>query len=429
MASDVVKRLRDRRLNVWNDAQAIVEKAAAENRQFTAEEEGNWQVLNGELDNLDAKIKSGLDAERRLADTDAAFDAIGRRTGMNGAVPVGASHADSSGRDINAEVRAMIQGQPGSPRHMDFGHNGPFGTDEVRTLVSNSGSPTSIVPIDFYDRLIAYLIEVSGIMQAGPTVLNTSGGESLLIPKATVHSSAASAAQGVALPTSDPTFAQVTLSAYKYGVIIQVARELIDDTAVDLLGYLAMQAGRAVGNKFGTDLILGAGSGQPSGLIFSTSASPAVTGGPASGVPGWLATGAPNYANLVDMEYSIIAPYRQSRSCYWIAADKTVGGIRKLTDNQGRPVWEPSTVLGAPDLLLGKPIVADPFMPQVGSAALSLAFGDFAQFFVRLVGGVRFERSDDFQFGSDLVAFRCLLRGDGTLIDTTAVKLFKGGTT
>ena len=44
----------------------------------------------------------------------------------------------------------------------------------------------------------------------------------------------------------------VTLSAYKFGIMLQVARELIDDTAVDLLGYLAMQAGRAIGNNFGT---------------------------------------------------------------------------------------------------------------------------------------------------------------------------------
>jgi HK97 family phage major capsid protein len=126
------------------------------------------------------------------------------------------------------------------------------------------------------------------------------------------------------------------------------------------------------------------------------------------------------------MEYSVIAPYRQSRSCYWLAADKTIGGFRKIVDSNSRPVWEPSAVLGAPDLLLGKPLVADPYMPAVATSALSLAFGDFSQYFVRLVGGLRFERSDDFAFGSDLVTFRCLLRGDGNWGDTTAVKLFRG---
>lgn len=265
-------------------------------------------------------------------------------------------------------------------------------------------------------------------MQAGPTVLNTGGGETLQIPKTTAHSTAAITGQGAQIPTADPAFSQATLSAYKYGVMLQVSRELLDDSSVDLLGYLAMQSGRAVGNAFGSDLINGNGSSKPSGLIFATSASPGVTGGVTSAISGsGVATGGATYANLVDMEYSIIAPYRQSRSCYWLAKDATVGGFRKITDGQGRPIWEPSTVLGSPDLMLGKPLVADPFMPAVGTNAFSIAFGDFSQFFVRLVGGVRFERSDDYAFGSDLVTFRCLIRGDGTLVDTNGVKVFKGG--
>jgi HK97 family phage major capsid protein len=185
-----------------------------------------------------------------------------------------------------------------------------------------------------------------------------------------------------------------------------------------------MQAGRAVGNAFGSDLILGNGSAKPSGLIFATSASPGVTQVTTG------QAGVPTYANLVDLEYSVIAPYRQSRSCYWILRDASVGALRKIVDTTGRPIWEPSTVLGSPDLLLGKPLVADPFMPAAALSAVgAVGFGDFAQFFVRLVGGVRFERSDDFAFGTDLITFRCLLRGDGALVDTNAVKLFKAANT
>lgn len=210
--------------------------------------------------------------------------------------------------------------------------------------------------------------------------------------------------------------------AYKYGILLQVARELLDDTGVDLIGYLAMQAGRALGNKFGSDLVTGTGTNQPTGLIGGGLASVGVTGA-TTGVGG-----AAQYADLVNLEYSVIAPYRQSRSCYWMAADQTIGGFRLLTDKNGRPIWEPSMVLGSPDMLLGKPLVADPFMPAVATGSKSIAFGDFSQFFVRIVGPVRFERSDDYLFGSDLVAFRALIRGDGTLVDTAggAVKLYQG---
>jgi HK97 family phage major capsid protein len=180
---------------------------------------------------------------------------------------------------------------------------------------------------------------------------------------------------------------------------------------VDLIGYLAMQAGRAIGNAFGADLVTGTGTGQPTGLIANA------TSGVTSTNTGH--SGALVYADLVNLEYSVIAPYRQSRSCYWIAADKTIGSFRLIVDSNSRPIWEPSVVLGSPDLLLGKPLVADPYMPALATSSKSLCFGDFAQFFVRLVGPVRFERSDDYQFNTDLVTFRAVIRGDGTLVDRT----------
>lgn len=426
MASEVAKRLRDRRLNVWNDAKKIAEDAAGENRSMTDEEQGRWEAYQEEMGKLDTRIKAVLDTEKRAKDADDAYDALSGKKPAQG-------QEQRGGGDVSkqlTEVRNWARGEDGAPKYLDIRHQqpGPINYRVIGTTTPGAWNTnaSSVIPTDFYDQLIAHLIEVSGIMQCGPTVLNTGGGETLQIPKTTAHSSPGlqpplSANQAATLPTSDPAFSMTTLSAYKFGVMLQIARELIDDTAVDLLGYLAMQAGRAIGNTFGNMLVNGLGGAQPNGLVNIAGASPAVTGA-TTGV-----SGAPSYANLVDLEYSVIAPYRQSRSCYWLAADKTIGGFRKITDTVGRPIWEPSAVLGSPDLLLGKPLVADPFMPAMATSALAIAFGDFSQFFVRLVGGVRFERSDDFAFGSDLVTFRAILRGDGTLVDQTgAIKMYKG---
>ena len=416
MASEVAKRLRDRRLNVWNDAKKIAEDAAQENRSFTPEEQGRWDAMQEEMSTLDTRIKAVLDTEKRAKEADDTYNALAAK-------PESRQGSSAALSQVDTELRKWAKGESGG-RAMEFRHDtdarGPINY-RVLTTGSQGTNASSIVPTDFYDMLIAHLIEVSGIMQCGPTVLNTGGGETLQIPKTTAHSvvSAQTAQAGNLLTGVDPAFSMQSLSAYKYGVLIQVARELIDDTAVDLLGYLAMQAGRALGNKFGSDLVNSASA--PTGLLTGTvTSSPGVTGA-TTGV-----NGAPSYANLVDLEYSVIAPYRQSRSCYWLAADKTIGGFRKITDTVGRPIWEPSAVLGSPDLLLGKPLVADPFMPAMGLTAFPIVFGDFSQFFVRLVGGVRFERSDDFAFGSDLVSFRAILRGDGALVDQTgAIKSYK----
>ncbi len=422
MASEVTKRLRDRRLNVWEECKALADNAANENRAFSAEEQGKWEVMNEEMDNLDKRIKSALDAEKRAAEADSMFNEISSREAKKEA-----SGRPPAAKELDTELRAFLRGDPGAPKRIEIRkseysrvnwNNGPV---ELRNITGPGPTPTggtgagaSIIPIDFYDQLIAHLIEVSGLLQTGPTVLNTAGGETLMIPKTAAggHTTAASASQGGNINEADPTFGLAQLGAWKYGDLIQVARELLDDTGVDLVGYLAMSCGRALGNKFGADLVTGTGTGQPTGVLTSASSANL------SGTSG--KAGAPQYADLVNLEYSVIAPYRQSRSCYWMAADKTIGGFRLIVDGNGRPIWEPSMVLGSPDLLLGKPLVADPFMPAVAlSGAKPVLFGDFSQFFVRIVGPVRFERSDDFLFGSDLVAFRAIIRGDGVLVDQT----------
>lgn len=413
MASEVAKTLRDRRLNAWNEAKALLDLSTEENRALSAEEEGKWSALNSEIDKIDERLKAVLDAEKRSKDTDEAYNAL-----------AGKPAVENRGGDIDAvrdELRSWMLGRNGNVvKDVNRQKKGSVNIAELRTLQTNSGSASSTVPTDFYDQLIAYLIEVSGLLQAGPSVLNTSGGETIQIPVVSAHLTGTVAAQGAPITAADPSFTQRTLSAVKFGSLTQLSRELIDDTAVDLLGYLAMSAGRAIGNAFGTSLINGT-NGISSGVLAG--ATVAITGASATGV-----NGAPTYANLVDLEYSVIAPYRQSRSCYWLAADKTIGAFRKIVDQNQRPVWEPSAVLGAPDLLLGKPLVADPFMPALGATGRQvLAFGDFSQYFVRLVGGLRFERSDDFAFGSDLVTFRCLLRGDGNYGDTHAVVTYQTG--
>ena len=247
MPSEVAKRLRDRRLNVWNEAKGLAESAATENRALTDEEQGKWDALQEEMSKLDTRIRAVLDTEKRAKDADDAFDQLSGRKPDHGQ-----AQRTAGGPKILEDVRKWARGDEGASRGLEVRRDPGLGPINYRVLTAGTaGTASSIIPTDFYDMLIAHLIEVSGVMQCGPTVLNTGGGETLQVPKTTAHSTAASAAQAAGLPTSDPGFSMQPLSAYKYGVMLQVARELIDDTAVDLLGYLAMQAGRALGNSFG----------------------------------------------------------------------------------------------------------------------------------------------------------------------------------
>jgi HK97 family phage major capsid protein len=91
-----------------------------------------------------------------------------------------------------------------------------------------------------------------------------------------------------------------------------------------------------------------------------------------------------------------------------------------MVDGNGRPLWEPSVQVGQPDRILGFPVLTDPNLTAVGTAAgTPIAFGDWSTFYIRDVGSVRLERSDDYAFANDLVTWRCIFRTDSDLIDAT----------
>ncbi len=422
--SEVANKLRDRRQNVWSKAKELADQAAEEGRAFSAEEEKSWQEMNAELGALDQRIKAVLDGEKRAKDAEEQYNALERRpTERRG----GGSQA-VGGDETAEELRAWLKGEKGRVFEVRPNLRSSLNFRTLSKLTTGAGGNT--VPTTFYDRLMAHLIEVSAILQAGATILNTDSGETIQVPKTTSHSTAVLTAEAASLSASDPAFGQASLGAYKYGVLIQVSRELVDDTGVDLEGYLAMQAGRALGNAFGADAITGNGSSKPTGILNNTTLGATGPTGVSGGLGATSATANSGGDFLIDLYYSVIAPYRASTSAAWMARDSTMAVLRKIKDTTGQYMFQPSMVAGTPDTLLGKPIYTDPFIPAIATGAKSIIFGDISQFFIRLAGGIRFERSDDYGFANDLVTFRALLRADSVLVDQTgAVKHFLGAST
>lgn len=410
MSDDLIKRLAERRMNVWEQAKALLEDAESEGRALTSEEDAQWTAMNGDLDALDQRIQQIADNEKRAADQAAAFEAIERRPQTRQAQPE-VSITDSFRKLNKREIDTFEISQ------RDFA-----AAVEARDL--SKGSATAggnTVPTSFANRLYEHMIEVASIVGVA-TVFNTAGGETFEVPVTTAHSTAALITEGSTLTESDPAFAKRSLGAYKYAYSFQVSSELLADTGVDLTGYFARAAGRALGNALGADLAVGNGSSKPSGVAQTSTLG--VTG--AASV-----AGVPNGDNLIDLFYSVIAPYRNSDKCVWLFRDTTAGTIRKIKDSSGGAgvgnyLWTPGFGT-APDTILGKPVVIEPNIAATGLSAKSVLFGDMSAYFVRLAGGIRFERSDEFAFQNDQVTFRAIVRGDGILADQTgAVKHFVG---
>ena len=151
MPSEVAKRLRDRRLSVWEEAKGIAEKAAEENRALGEEEQGRWDALQEEMQKLDTRIRAVLDTEKRAKDADDAFDALSGKKPAAGQAAVTAG-----GSRMLEEVRKWARGDDGAGRALEVRRAPELGPINYRVLTAGTGgTASSIIPIDFYDMLIA----------------------------------------------------------------------------------------------------------------------------------------------------------------------------------------------------------------------------------------------------------------------------------
>ena len=419
---EMIKRLIAERAEVVEKQRASLDAAEAETRDLTAEEASAFDAQNADIDEYTSRIDEleTVMARNRSAEEQRAQYATQLNNG-------GEARVLSDSRDFRTEFRDLARGHNDAGQLVNEIELDMSGVDaridresggwEVRDLSKlTAGAGADTVPTSMQATLWEHLIENSAIRQTNVTQLRTSAGESVEFPKTTGHSTGALTAEVAAISESDPTFAKVTLGAYKYAVVVQISSELLADSAVDLEGYLAREMGVAIGNNSGAAFITGDGSSKPNGVVPTSTLG--VTG--AASV-----SGAFDADDFISLQYSVIAAYADR--AWWLMRRATEGAARKLKGTDNHYLWQPSLQVGTPNMLLGRPIVSDPNVPAVALAAKSVLFGDFSRYVIRDVGGIQVRRSDDFAFTNDLVTFKATLRTDGDLIDATgAIKHFIG---
>jgi HK97 family phage major capsid protein len=393
MSNDYIQRQVEQRQRAWDAAKALLDTAAAEKRDLTSEEEASYSKMNEDLNERAARIEAlKADVVREAKIEAATRDLVGQ---------VRTEKATTQDADV---IRSMARGET---RGYTF---------EQRDVVKTStGAP---VPTSFFNQVIEQARLVGPMLDVG-TTLRTAGGENLQIPSQAGWSTAAITGEGSGIDESDPTFNSfITLGAFKYSFLVQLSRELIDDSGVDILSFLATQTGNALGFKVNNDLTLGTGTVQPNGIVPKASAG--ITGG--TGV-----SGAFTADNLIDLAYSLNGAARRLPGVGWMMNTASLGVVRKLKDNNGSYVFSPALADGN-DRVLSYPVFENPAMANTATNAKSVVFGHLPSYYVRMAGGLRLDRSDDYAFNADLVTFRATMRVDGNLPQTSHIKVFAGGT-
>ena len=390
--SDYLKRQTELRATAWEEAKNLLDAAAAESRDLTAEETVIYDRISEDMDNRARVIEQITKDEERAQRLDVA------------AASVRTDEVAPADDDDAEAIRSLARGEI---RSLEF--------EKRDVLKSNTGAP---VPTSFYEEIILKA-RLVGPMLSTSTVITTAGGENLQIPRVNTYSAATIAAEAGAIGESDPAFsAFITMGAFKFSYLVQVSREMIEDSGVDILGFLADQVGQGIGFNVNNALTVGTGTTQPNGIV--TASTLGVTGGTGT-------SGAFTADNLIDLAYSVDGAARMLPGAGYMMNGKSIGAVRKLKDTAGNYVFSPSLAVGVPDTLLGFPLSENPAMADPATSAKSVIFGHLPSYYVRQVGGIRVDSSSDFAFSTDLVTLRTILRVDGNLPQVTHVNHFVGG--
>ena len=381
--------LREKRNKAWEAAKAFLESHRTEKGTLTAEDDATYTQMEQEINDLGKEIA-------RLERQEALEAELNRPVNQPLTSKPGSSRGEEpkTGRASDEYRKAMLDA---------FRSNFKRVSNILQEGVDADGG--YLVPEEYDRRLIDTLSE-ENIMRRLATIITTSGEHKINI--AATKPAASWIEEGGALTFGDATFSQILLDAHKLHVAIKVTEELLYDNAFNLEGYILDQFGKALGNAEEDAFLNGDGTVKPLGLF-------AATGG---GTVAGTLTAAIKSDDMLDLVYALKRPYRKKAS--FIMNDKTLSSLRKLKDNNGAYIWQPSYQAGEPDRVLGYAVHTSTYAPED-----AIAFGDYKYYNIGDRGTRSFSELRELFAGNGMIGYVAKERVDGKLILPEAVQILK----
>ena len=391
--------LREKRNKAWEAAKAFVETKRDKDGLLSAEDAATYAEMEQKVQNYTAEIARMEEMEAMEAELNKPVNIPLTGKPMNGA----GGQEKKTGRASDEYRDAMLHAIRNNFRN-------------IRNVLSE-GIDTDggyLVPEEYDSRLIEGLEEENIFRRLGTTI-TTSGERKINI--AGSKPTAAWIDEGEALTFGDAKFDQINLDAHKLHVAVKVTEELLYDNAFGLENYLIRQFSRALANAEEDAFLNGDGTGKPLGIF-------AEVGGGEIGVTAASATEI-TADEIINLVYALKRPYRKKAK--FIMNDATIAALRKLKDENGQYLWQPSLQAGEPDRLFGYEVMTSAYVPTIAASKPVIAFGDFSYYNIGDRGVRSFAELKELFAGNGMVGFVAKERVDGKLVLAEAVQILKMG--
>ena len=328
-----LKALIEKRNALIADMKSLCDKATAETRAMTAEEQTDYDAKKAEVEALNKTIRS-IEEQNAL--------------NLNSAKSDGTA-TDKEQAETRAFENYLRTGQIVETR------------EDVNLTKGDNGA---VIPTTIANKIIRKVIDICPIYQM--TTRYTLAG-TLSIPyydEGTQVISMAYATEFTDLASTSGKFLSIELKGYLAGALSKVSRSLINNSQFDIVSYVINEVSIAAAKWIENQLINGTASkidGLAAGVtqVVTTASATAITAD-----------------ELIDLQETIPDVY-QDNAC-WIMNKATRTAIRKLKDNEGRYILNPDATAKWGYTLFGKPVYTTDSVSAIASEKTAIYYGDMS---------------------------------------------------
>lgn len=342
--------LKQERATLTNDIRVILDEY--ETKEIPAEKKGELDKMEARFTEVDAIVlreEKQLERERKIGEEPAKTEDVVKDDAVN----LFHDYLVTGSKKAYEEYNALSMGSPTQAGYL-------------------------VAPEKFQTELIRELKDATFMRQKAKVLEPLAMAQSLGYPTRTAGMSSFAWGTEIQAPTADSSLAygKREFKPNPGTSEILISKTLVRNVAnADTLirGEIAEEVAGALETAYMT----GSGAGQPLGVFTASS----------DGIPTSRDVSTGNTATeikfdgLIEAQYSVKTQYQPR--CEWVFHRDAVKQLRKLKNSDGQYIWQPSVVMGQPDLLLAKPVNMSEYAPNTFTTGLYVGlYGDLKYYWI-----------------------------------------------
>lgn len=371
---------------------ALITAAETANREFTAEEQTQFDNLDNEIRTLDASIANEV---RKEAAQSRAAELEGKQLPANDN-PEG---KQKRGFSLSTAIRALISGEAltgpeleAQNRAKEIAREAGLGLslggialpmfdsrsiqtrEDGQTVTGDSGAYGATAVATDKGAPIDFLRPQPVVEKLGATFLTGLVGN-LSFPK---NNGGITAAWKGEVATGDKTkdaWDEVELTPKRLTVSVLVSLQNLMQSSFDLEAYTMKTIRDEIANKLDKAALIGSGSGEPTGILNTTGVTTVAMG--TNGL-------APTFAKLVELETGVFTQNANSARMGYVSNSKVRGKLKTTPKESGQPIYlmSDSGQVNGYDYFNSNHIPSNLTKGTSSGVASAIIFGDFSKLVV-----------------------------------------------